>query len=80
MECSGGAYKQGEDKERMYVVSRQYDDVLLCAALPRDILLQKLWGSMLATLFCLLFIEAAVILLLNYLVNRKVIDGASMKI
>ena len=75
MECSGGAYKQGEDKERMYVVSRQYDDVLLCAALPRDILLQKLWGSMLATLFCLLFIEAAVILLLNYLVNRKVIDG-----
>lgn len=75
IDCTGGAYKQGRDNNRMYVMSRQYDDVLLCAAVPKSILLQKLWGSMLATLFCLLFIEAAVIVLLTYLVNRKVIDG-----
>ena len=73
--CASGAYKQGRNDQHMYVMSRPYDNVLLCAALPRNILLQKLWGSMLATLFCLLFIEAAVILLLTYLVNKKVIDG-----
>lgn len=75
MDCSNGAYKQGPDGNKMYVVSRPYDNVLLCAALPKSILLHKLWGSTLATLFCLLFIEAAVILLLTYLVNKKVIDG-----
>ncbi len=38
-------------------------------------MLQKLWKNVLAALFYLLFIEAAVILLLNYLVKRKVING-----
>ncbi len=75
MDCSNGAYKQGRDNTRMYVVSRQYDDVLLCAALPKSILLHKLWLGMLATLCCLLCIEAAVILLLTYLVKQKVING-----
>lgn len=75
MDCSEGAYKQGRDNNRMYVMSRQYDDVLLCAALPRKILMHRLWLSMLATLICLLCIEAAVILLLTYLVKQKVING-----
>ena len=59
----------------MYVVSRQYGDVLLCAALPQRILLQKLWGSFLESLFYLLSIGLAVILLLNWLVRQKVISG-----
>lgn len=73
--CREGAYEEGPDGKSMYVVSRQYDDVLLCAALPRSILFQKFWKNILAVLAYLLFIEAAVILLLNYLVKRKVIDG-----
>lgn len=73
--CTEGAYEKGRDGQTMYVVSRQYEDVLLCAALPQNILYQKLWGNVLITLIYLLFIEAIVILLLNYLIKRKVIRG-----
>ncbi len=75
LECKEGGWQKGRDGVTMYVVSRQYDDVLLCAALPQSNMLQKLWKNVLAALFYLLFIEAAVILLLNYLVKRKVING-----
>ncbi len=75
LDCSQGAYKAGPDNHRMYVVSRQYDNVLLCAALPQNILMHSLWLGMFATLVCLLCIEAAVILLLTYLVKQKVING-----
>lgn len=73
--CMKGSYLQGNDNRMMYVVSRQYGDVLLCAALPQQILLQKLWGSFLESLLYLLFIGLAVILLLNWLVRQKVIKG-----
>lgn len=74
-DCVEGAHKKGEAGKSMYVVSRQYDDILLCAAIPQSILFHKLWKNVLAALIYLLFIEAAVILLLNYLVKRKVTDG-----
>lgn len=75
MDCADGAYRKGPDGKIMYVVSRKYEDVLLCAALPRSILFRKLLGNVLAAFLYLLFIEAVVIFLLNYLVRRKVIDG-----
>lgn len=73
--CTEGAYRKGIDKTPMYVVSRQYDDVLLCAALPCKILFHKLFENIIATFFYLLSIEIVVILLLNYLVKQKVING-----
>ncbi len=73
--CRKGAYVKGENGETVYAVSMLYDDVLLCALLPQNALFQKLWKHLLATLAYLFFIEAAVILLLNYLVKQKVING-----
>lgn len=73
--CTGGAYRAGPDGQSMYVVSRPYDRVLLCAALPKRILMETLWHDALTTLCYLLFIEATVILLLNYLVQKTVIRG-----
>ena len=75
LDCEDGAYHEGEDGKIMYVVSKKYNDVLICAALPRAVLLEKLWKNILNTLLYLLLIEAAVILLLNYLTKRKVVDG-----
>lgn len=75
IECTEGGYRQGRDGQKMYVASRPYDDVLLCAALPRSILMEELQRNTLLTLLYLLFIEAAVILLLNYLVRQNVIAG-----
>lgn len=73
--CTKGAYKQGTNGTTMYVVSRPYDGILLCAALPHSVLLQKLWGNIVLTFIYLAFIEIVVVLLLNYLVRRKVING-----
>ncbi|MCM1268137.1 MAG: sensor domain-containing diguanylate cyclase, partial [Bacteroidales bacterium] len=75
LECTEGAFKIGADGQKMYLVSRVYDDVLICAALPKDILFQELMKNTIQTLIYLLFIEAAVILLLYCLVKWKVIDG-----
>ncbi len=72
--CEEGAFVKGQEG-MMYVVSRPYEEVLICAALPRKLLFSKLLGNMLSIFLCLLCIEIAVILLLNYLVKRKVIDG-----
>lgn len=74
-DCTKGTYRRGTENTAMYVVSRPYGDILLCAALPRNTLFQKLWKNIIATFFYLLFIEVVVILLLNYLVKRNVING-----
>lgn len=70
-----GIFMRGENGKAMYVVSREYDDVLICAAIPKEILLRKLMGNTFSTLIYLFFVEIAVLLLLNYLVRQKVIQG-----
>ena len=75
LNCTEGNYCTGTNDTEMYVVSHPYEDVLLCAALPRHTLFERLWGNVVANFCYLLFIEAAVILLLSYLVRKKVIVG-----
>lgn len=75
LDCTEGGYRKGEEGRLMYVVSERYDDVLLCAALPADVLFWELFRNTLRTFLYLLFIMVAVVLLLIYLVRRKVIDG-----
>lgn len=74
-DCTKGAYKKGKDGQTMYVFSREYSDILICAALPLNTLLQKLWNQVFSTLLYLLVIEAIVLLLLNYLVKKKTVEG-----
>lgn len=73
--CERGAYQEGADGKYRYVVSRKYEDVLICAVLPAEVLWGKLLSDTFLTFIYLLLIETAVVLLLNYLVRRKVIDG-----
>lgn len=75
MECTGGAYKKGENGSEMYVFARRYEDILICAAIPGSKLLEQLLIQGFSTLLYLLFVEAIVILLLNYLVKQKVVNG-----
>lgn len=74
-DCTDGAYKKGIDGQFMYVFSRKYNDILICAALPFEILFRKLLEQVVSTLCYILFIEAVVLVLLNYLVKRKAVDG-----
>jgi diguanylate cyclase (GGDEF)-like protein len=75
LDCAEGAYRKGKDDRLMYVVSEKYDDVLLCAVLQGDVLFRELFRNTFRTFLYLLFIMVAVILLMNYLVKQKVIDG-----
>ena len=59
----------------MYLTSTSYENKLICAALPRKILFEKLWEQISTTFLYLLFIEVVVLLLLNHLVRRKAVDG-----
>lgn len=74
-ECEGGAYRTGADGRKIYVVSQQYEDVMICAALPASVLFRKLVSDSVLTCVYLFLIGLAVIFLLNYLVRRRVIDG-----
>ncbi len=74
-DCNGGVYREGENGSVMYVAGRQYGNVMICGTIPRSQMLQSLWTSVLTTLLYLLLIEAAVLLLLNYLVRQKVVCG-----
>ena len=73
--CTKGAWKKGPNGKIMYVAAREYNDMLLCAAMPRQILFQKLLKQVFSTLLYLFIIEAVVILFLNHLVKRQVVDG-----
>lgn len=74
-DCSEGGYIEGNEGRSMYVAGRTYDNMLICAALPRNILFQTLVEHVLSTLLYLLLIEVIVIVLLNYLVKRRAVDG-----
>lgn len=75
LDCEAGAYKAGDSGDRMFVVSRKYADTLICAALPGNVLWDKLLSNTRNTFLYLFLIETMVILLLNYLVKKKVISG-----
>ena len=74
-DCTVGAYKEGENGRVMYVAAQQYGNVMICGTVPRHQIFEKLWSNVLTTFFCLLLIEVAVLLLLNYLVRQKVVRG-----
>lgn len=74
-ECTKGAYKRGRNGKIMYTAAREYNDILICFAIPLSALLGQILNQVFRTLFCLLLIEAVVILLLNHLVKRQVIDN-----
>ena len=70
-----GTFIENGQGKYMFVVSSEYEEVLICAALPGEVIINKLMGNTFNTFIYLFFVEMAVILLLNYLVQKKVIDG-----
>ncbi len=73
--CQKGAYLKGKEGRIMYVTATPYEDKLICAALPRDALFEKLWEQIFNTFLYLLLIEAVALILLNHLVKRKAVNG-----
>lgn len=74
-DCENGAYKRMENNETKYIVTRQYGDVLIGIAISKAMLFDKIWQNVLAVSFSLVIIEVVIIILLNYLISRKVVNG-----
>lgn len=70
-DCENGSFKQMEDGEIKYVVTRQYEDVLIGAALPANIMYNKIWKNMVIIFFYLLFMEFIIIIFLIILLKRR---------
>ena len=73
--CSKGAIRQKLDGSYWYVVTREYKDTLIGASIPIRILVRNLAYNIFTTLFCLVCVEVIILLLLNYLLKSKVING-----
>lgn len=74
MKCYDGAFLKMEDGAWKYVVTRRYEDVLIGVSMPGKNLFRSLLETFFTTLCYLLIIEMLMILLLNYLVKKKVVD------
>lgn len=75
LECTKGSYKKEENGSSMYVMVREYGDILIGLAIPQTNLTHQLFKQVFNTLWYLLLIEAIILILLNYLVKRKVVNG-----
>lgn len=74
-DCTQGALRQKKDGTYWYVVTKEYNNTLIGASIPVRVLFFKLLFNLLATLLCLVCVEIIMLVLLNYLVNQKVIIG-----
>lgn len=74
-QCQEGAFLKTESSGFIYCVTRQYEDILICASIPAGILFRTLLRNVLITFLCLIIVEVIILILLNYLVKQKVILG-----
>lgn len=70
-----GGYLKGEEGEETYIVTRKYGHVVIGAAIAKDVLYQSFWKNILMTFLYLLLVEVIAVVLLNYLVKQKVVNG-----
>ncbi|MBO5372541.1 MAG: GGDEF domain-containing protein [Lachnospiraceae bacterium] len=74
-QCTKGAFVQTDKQEVLFIVSQQYDNILICASLPVTLLYKEFCLNFLPTFLCLILVEIIILLLLNHLVKRLVIQG-----
>ncbi|MGN0376719.1 MAG: diguanylate cyclase domain-containing protein, partial [Suilimivivens sp.] len=74
--CENGSYmKMSETGRRCYVVTRQYDNVLIGALVPTNVMFTNLWVNLVTAVLYLMVVEVILIILLDYLVRWKVVNG-----
>ena len=74
-DCSKGSIRKKQDGSYWYVVTREYKDTLIGASIPIRVVFRNLAYNIFMTLFCLVCVEVIILLLLNYLLKSKVING-----
>lgn len=74
-ECKTGEFRSMSDGTENYVVTRTYEDVVIGAFISRETLYQTFWKNILLTFIYLLAVEIIAVILLNYLVKQKVVNG-----
>lgn len=75
MRCDNGSFIRKQDGSWIYVVSHSYNSTYICASIPVKILIQNFALNIVFNLACLMVIEIIVLILLNYLLEKKVLRG-----
>ena len=70
-DCENGSFMEIGNKETLFVVTRQYNDVLIGASISKRDMMAGLWKNMCATMICLLIVEIIMIIFLNALVSKR---------
>lgn len=73
--CENGSFKKMENGEIKFIVTRKNEDVLIGAAVPANIMYSRIWKNMAIIFIYLLILEVIIVILLNYLVKMKVVNG-----
>lgn len=73
--CNQGGFKKMESGDTEFIVTKKYENVLIGISVPCNVLFRNLGKTLLQTLCFLLIIQITIILLLNYLIQKKVIAG-----
>lgn len=73
--CENGKFTKMGNGKVYFVVTRKYGDALIGASIPGEVLYFKIGKNAAATFIYLIFIEIIILILQNYLVKRKVING-----
>ncbi len=74
-ECHDGKIIHTQNRGIAFVVSQQEENILICAAAPINALSKTFWLNLLPTFLCLILVEIIILILLNYLVKRLVVQG-----
>lgn len=72
---TNGAYNSSLTGQESYVVTREYESVMITAAISKNMLYRTFWHNIFQTFCYLLVIEIIAVILLNYLVKQKVVNG-----
>lgn len=75
VQASRGSFIKNEQYSWSYLLSQRYNDIYICASIPARILIQNLAPNVLFNFICLIVIEIIILLLLNYLLESKVLRG-----
>ena len=74
-DCQSGTFKDIGNKTENFFVTREYDNILIGATVPKDILYKNRSSDLLLIGAYLIAIEIVIVVSINVILNKKVLKG-----
>lgn len=70
-----GVILEDANGESKFVVTKQYGNMIIGATISKENMMHGVWRDMRTTLICLVLVELIVVIFLNVLVKKRVVNG-----